>query len=588
MQKTGFTPYSHQGDSSFWRTGVADIALGQELFSHLHQTNLDTKGPRISSIGSCFAQHVGKWLNAEGYSFNQSKLETTQVSSFAFGNLYTPKSLLQWLDISEQEKTLKSAIHCEDNRYFDLLRPSFQPAGFKSQTELVAARLLAVGEMVCTITETDILIFTLGLTETWRDKDGIYYPSCPGVISGKFEDSTYEFHNLSYEELSTDLKEIATKLKSINPAIQIILTVSPVPLTATMTDKHVMVANQHSKSLLRTVAGSLSDNHPEFSYFPSYELITVTNSGDFRFESNLRSVTPQAVNYVMQHFRSVIDKESHQQPVTETIAEPIEVQTPEIPHELICEDELLEAVKRLQRHQNRQKKLELTLVGDSHMGKLSKALNSMQVQHCGGMVMNGSAFSQNKLSLCETEYFVPLESPDTRRLWSAVYDNLALHEQDGTHNNSVVITNIGMQTHQNIAKFISWVNQIYPQGILEITTKDYLDYFNEKLTEQLSVIYKLHSNGHKVIVISDPPFSKFFDDSKDISKYIYDYYKAMSYVWSQFGICFYNAAAEFDKEIDNPEHYTSKITFTDGTSDWIHGNKNYYNWLAAKLMTLID
>ncbi|MEC4726540.1 GSCFA domain-containing protein [Shewanella sp. D64] len=591
MQGTDSTPYNNQGKYAFWRTAVASIELGQEEFTQLHQIDIAIKNPRISSIGSCFAQHVGKWLNSGGYQFNQSKLETNQISSFAFGNLYTPRCLLQWFDMGDNDKSfdINSAVYTHNSIYFDLLRPSFNPEGFDSQAELVTARLAASNEMRKTILATDLLVFTLGLTEAWKDNSDVYYPSCPGVVSGLFDDSIYTFHNFSYEEIRTDLEEIATRLKSINPQIQIILTVSPVPLTATMTNKHIMVANQHSKSLLRTVAGFLSDNHVDFSYFPSYEIITVPGAGDFRFEKNLRSVTPQAVNYVMQHFRSVIDKTTHvispQEKTVNTLQSGINVSSSD---EVVCEDELLEAAMKLQVNPTQQQKIDISLFGDSHMGKLSTAFSKIDIQHCGGMVMNGSGFSQKKFAMCDAEYFVPLESAVSRKLWSRILNNLNNHLQDKTTANSTIITNLGMQTHQNISRFSTWLEQTYPEGVAEITTKEFVDYFNDDLTDQLSILLKLHNHGHRVIVVSDPPFCQYFKESKSMTNIIYSYFYAMEYVWSQLGITFFNAAAIFDQEVSDPQSYLSDIEYDDGNHDWIHGNDKYYTWLAEKLLTLVN
>jgi hypothetical protein len=340
--------------------------------------------------------------------------------------------------------------------------------------------------------------------------------------------------------------------------------------------------------LLRTVAGFLSDNHTVFSYFPSYEIITVAGAEDFRFEQNLRSVTPQAVNYVMQHFRSVIDKTAN--PISQ-LKEPIKTippqVTPSINNEVVCEDELLEAAKKHQTGQVPQQKCDISLFGDSHMGKLSTAFNNINAQHCGGMVMNGSGFSQKKFSMCDAEYFVPLESAISRKLWLEILHNLNNHQDDQTTSKSTIITNLGMQTHQNISRFSTWLNQTYPDGVSEITTKDFIDYFNEDLTDQLSIILKIHNNGHRVIVVSDPPFCQHFTESKPMTNLIYSYFSAMEYVWSQFGITFFNAAITFDQEISDPENYLSDIKYDDGHHDWIHGNDKYYAWLTEKLITLV-
>jgi hypothetical protein len=91
-------------------------------------------------------------------------------------------------------------------------------------------------------------------------------------------------------------------MKTINPKLKIILTVSPVPLTATNSGKHVLIATMQSKSILRAVAGQLSDEYSYIDYFPSYEII---NSAVFKgvfFEPNQRNVNPHGVSFVMDHF----------------------------------------------------------------------------------------------------------------------------------------------------------------------------------------------------------------------------------------------------------------------------------------------
>ncbi|WP_025821687.1 GSCFA domain-containing protein [Shewanella marina] len=589
MKGVETTPYSSQPHYAFWRTGVANIKLGRQMFNQLVQMELSTPSPRISSIGSCFAQHVGKWLNNGGYKFNQSNLETSQIASFAFGNIYTPRTLLQWFDMTAENNPfdINSAIYFDNNKYYDLLRPTFNLQGYATQADLVSARVAASNEMRKTLLKTDLLIFTLGLTEVWKDKHNVYYPCCPGVIAGKFDNTVYTFHNFSYQEIYSDLEQIYTRLKSINSKIQLLLTVSPVPLTATMTDKHIMVANQYSKSLLRTVAGSLSDKYRGIEYFPSYELITVSDRQDFRFETNLRTVTPQAVDYVMQHFQSVINNTTDAKLNISSHHQSIE-QNKSNDNDVVCEDELLEAANKLTKNQIPQVKLNISLFGDSHMGKLSSALSNIEIKHCGGMIMNGAGFAQHKFALCDSEYFVPLESAISRKLWSKIVTNLDAHKQDNTQQHSIIITNLGMQTHQTIYKFAEWLARIYPDGIEEISTKEFVDYFNDELIDQLTILLKLHNQGHKLIVVSDPPFCQYFQESEALTKLIYSYFLAMEYVCNQLGFIFFNAATIFDQEISDPESYLSKVEFADGHKDWMHGNEKYYHWLANKLMMLIQ
>ena len=98
------------------------------------------------------------------------------------------------------------------------------------------------------------------------------------------------------------MKSAVRGLRALNPEIKILLTVSPVPLTATATGHHVLLATQYSKSVLRAVAGDLSEMAKDIDYFPSYEIIAAPPTRAQFFAPNMRSVAPEGVALVMEHF----------------------------------------------------------------------------------------------------------------------------------------------------------------------------------------------------------------------------------------------------------------------------------------------
>ena len=186
----------------------------------------------------------------------------------------------------------------------------------------------------------DLFIFTMGLTETWINKqDGTVYPTAPGTIAGTFDQSVYEFKNLSFPEIIEDFREFRTVLKSIRQGSlpRFILTVSPVPLTGTASGKHVLQASTYSKSVLRAAAGHLSSNNSNVDYFPSYEVITNPASRSVFFSNNLRSVLESGVEIVMQQFFA-----QHRQadPTAKPNAEP---KSQDDNVEVQCEEAMLEA-----------------------------------------------------------------------------------------------------------------------------------------------------------------------------------------------------------------------------------------------------
>ncbi len=568
---SSLTPYSYLDKKSFWKTGVAQADVGSEVIENIHSLKAMDRNTRICSAGSCFAQNVGNWLINNGFNFKASNLGMDQNSSFGFGNIYTPKSFLQWLTYSEDKSMEHTIFRSDTGRYFDLLRPSVFPKGFGSANSLKESRQAAKEEMNITLSESDVLIFTLGLTEAWKDVNGIYYPTCPGVISGKFDKTKFSFHQFNYCEITSDLEAIKNQILKLNSKLKVILTVSPVPLTATASQNHVLVASQYSKAVLRAVAGYLSNNEKFFSYFPSYEIVTVNKKGDFRFEKNRRTISQEAIDYVMEHFNTAFQcsEQAPSQPVIKV-------------SEAICDEERIESLRKLkiEASKNSEPK-KLTLVGDSHMGQLSTAFNSIGVDHAGGMIMNGSGFSDKKFALCPTEYLVPLESPDSRKLWSSALFNIQKHEEYKTTSLSKIITNIGVQTHRTISRFLVYMlSEGKPKPKPDaIRQEDLLGYFKKDQQSLISILIQLRKSGHEVIVISDPPLHSLFDQTKNMAPAVKAYHEALSVLLSDFDIQFLNVLNALQDEGKPIESLAL-------SNDCIHGNKDYYNWLAKKIIEI--
>jgi hypothetical protein len=133
--------------------------------------------------------------------------------------------------------------------------------------------------------------------------------------------------------------------------MRFLLTVSPVPLTATASGEHVLSATTYSKSVLRAVAGQLFSERENVDYFPSYEIITGSLSGAKYFEPNLRSVRAEGVEAAMNTFFAVHDPGGSPMalegdvPVTTRTARHTDSDDEET-DDVICEEALLEAFSR--------------------------------------------------------------------------------------------------------------------------------------------------------------------------------------------------------------------------------------------------
>jgi hypothetical protein len=269
---------------------------------------------RIVTAGSCFAQHIARWLKEHGHNFLVTEpahpllpadlAETYQYGIYTArtGNIYTARQLLQLLHRATGQLHPTDDIWQHNGAFFDPFRPAIQPGGFPTLREyrLDRARHLACVRQA--FETMDVFIFTLGLTECWANRqDGTVYPVCPGTIAGTFDPAIHHLLNFSVTETVADLRAFISEIRAANPNLRVILTVSPVPLAATALDRHVLISTTYSKSVLRVAAEILAED-PAIQYFPSYEIITSPATSHTYFAPDLRSITQDGVDHVMRLF----------------------------------------------------------------------------------------------------------------------------------------------------------------------------------------------------------------------------------------------------------------------------------------------
>jgi hypothetical protein len=149
-----------------------------------------------------------------------------------------------------------------------------------------------------------VFVFTLGLTEAWLStRDGAAFPLAPGVVTSSPAASAL-FHNFTYSEVLEDMRAFLAEFRIVNPDGRVLLTVSPVPLTATFTDEHVLVATTHSKAILRVVCSELAASDDRVFYFPSFEIISGHYNRGAYYGDNLRTVSAEGIRHVMRVFRA--------------------------------------------------------------------------------------------------------------------------------------------------------------------------------------------------------------------------------------------------------------------------------------------
>ncbi len=350
----GESPYNHLPPERFWRTGV--VKADPLSISDLYHPKFElTQQDPIACAGSCFAQHISAQLRARNFNVIDKEPPPdglTKESALRFGygtfsaryaNIYVVRQLLQLAKeaLLKEPRSAREIVWMQDGRYFDALRPSVEPEGFATADEVLFHRAVHLQKVRELLLEMKVLVFTLGLTECWENTEtGLVYPTCPGTIAGCFDSSAYRFRNLGFGEIYSDFIELKNLIQRRNPGVKFILTVSPVPLTATATSDHILVATTYSKSVLRAVAGALSNEFPEIDYFPSYEIITGPQAKGRFYERNLRVVTPEGVTAVMNTFfasrATVSDTAANVDPANPSTKADSE-------DDVVCEEALLEA-----------------------------------------------------------------------------------------------------------------------------------------------------------------------------------------------------------------------------------------------------
>lgn len=346
-------PYSDLPKSAFWKTGVAqeDPYAIENIYKK--KFNIPSTA-RIATAGSCFAQHITCHLKRNGYNVldveppppglpeNLHKKFGFSMYSARYGNIYTVRQLLQLAREVIGDWTPQSYIWERNGKYYDALRPAVEPEGLNSPEEVVEHRAYHINRVKELFVSLDLLIFTLGLTEMWVHKQsGTVYPTAPGTLIGTYDNNIYAFMNAQFGDVIGDFNHFQGVLQKIRGGkpFKVLLTVSPVPLTATASGKHVLVSTIYSKAVLRSVAGQLSTNQDHIDYFPSFELATNPRMHSTGFAENLRSVKYETVELIMKHFfaENPIDANPNRTVITPSIGSNNNMDT------LQCEEALMEA-----------------------------------------------------------------------------------------------------------------------------------------------------------------------------------------------------------------------------------------------------
>ena len=556
-------PYQDGLKERFWSTGVREpLEEGKTIAIHNLFEIID-ENTTVSSAGSCFAQNIGKHLIKENYSFLQTKLCNDPFQSFGLGNIYTTRQLYQWLEFCNSNRIWSKDTFFKDaeGQFLDYLIPKNRPVS--SLRVINENRNNVALEFISTLKKSNVFIFTCGLTECCKTMSEEILAIAPGTLFGSYDPNIHQFINLNYLDIRDELKKIEKEIAKINPEIKFIYTVSPVPLTATSGEEHVLVANNFSKSTLRAAVGDHVSSSANAFYFPSYELITHNTLRDWRFEKNLRNVSEDGINFVLRHG---LDRKN-----TEVKEDNFRIQDKNV-SEIRCEEEKLETFSRI--NETNEIKSNLFLVGDSHFGKYAKYLNKFGVGFHGGQIMNGSGFSDGKFSLDPDKIFIPHEDDNSYYIWEKTFK--ALESSD----RAKIYTNIGFQTHRTIPFILGYFDTPF------LTEKHISDYFSEFYTDTLTILSQLGNYG-SVTLVEDPNIYLLLDEKDcpagaNLKMLRINFPIYSSYIRRICKLLDYDYLAPFEMVIPEVYAQTHELMSLSG-DDYVHSSELYYEKFAGYL-----
>ncbi len=264
----------------------------------------------LFTVGSCFARGLERAAARAGMRALSLRTQPFLGDGVVAGyvNRYNTASILNELRWAAGEPYDEGNLIAHANgRTID---PHSHPVFGAVPRERAMALRLGLTNYFAQVFSAKVVTITLGLIEGWFDRETgrmlnlnpVYGRDDKGgraLING----DRFEFRVMSHDENMSNLEAIYALLKEKNPAARLIVSVSPVPLSATFSHRDVAVANTLSKSMLRSCAETWIGRHPEIVYFPSYEMATLSDRA-LVYEADGIHIQQTFVDEIMRHFMS--------------------------------------------------------------------------------------------------------------------------------------------------------------------------------------------------------------------------------------------------------------------------------------------
>lgn len=280
-----------------------DRFRGDWLFPYVQPSFQIAENSAVFTIGSCFARNIEEALAKSGVrvpslDFQTPLEEQPAGRPNAILNQYNSGTMCEIVEMALETGKMEGGLYQKGNGlYVDrLVNSAAAPVTYERALER-RRQILDLYQMG--IKQSDTVIVTLGLTETWRDaKDGVFLNGAPPLPLMNSEPERFKFRRQSVDDCLKLMLRMFEMLQADKPR-NIIVTVSPVPFGSTFSSLDPQVANMMSKSTLRVVAEHLSEAHANVDYFPSYEMVMSGGIRSFNVD-NVHVLSP-VVHDIVQY-----------------------------------------------------------------------------------------------------------------------------------------------------------------------------------------------------------------------------------------------------------------------------------------------
>lgn len=250
-----------------------------QLVSHTDQLLL---------IGSCFTENITAKLC-------KHKFRAVENPN---GILFNPVSVSEALDayIHNRQITVSDIFEYNETWHSWKHHSRFSAVSAEACVNQINASVNFAGAY---LKNANHLLVTLGSAWVYEltDKAANAIPGSVAANNHKAPADWFSKRLLGADETFAVLETVLGKLLRMNPQIQVIFTISPV--------RHLregVIENNRSKAVLIQAVHELVHTHPQFYYFPAYELV-IDDLRDYRFYAeDLVHPNYQATQYVWEKF----------------------------------------------------------------------------------------------------------------------------------------------------------------------------------------------------------------------------------------------------------------------------------------------